>query len=316
MKIIIYIPAYNEEEEISNVIANIPKDISGVDEITLLVVDDGSTDKTADLARESGADVVSHRINRGLGIAFQSGMQYALDHSADILVGIDADNQFDPNDIPRLIQPIIEDEAELVTGNRFAQGKPENMPAVKYWGNKQVARIVSMATGNQYKDVSCGFRAYSREALLHMNLFGTFSYTHEAILNLAFQGLPIVEVPIGVRYYDERESRIAGSIMRYAVNAGMIIFRTVLDYHPLRFFGSIGVISIVIAMGFLGYLLGYYVLNGAFTPYKSFGFISLGFGVFGLIVLFIGLVADMLNRVRINQDKLLYQLKKNREIQG
>jgi glycosyltransferase involved in cell wall biosynthesis len=303
-------PALNEAANIKKVISNLPKKLEKVSQVEILVIDDGSTDETADFAREMEASVVSHYKNLGLGIAFQTALNYALKNDADILVSIDADGQFDPGDIPDMIEPILNGYAQMVTGNRFSNGKPENMPLIKYWGNKQVSRILSSISKHSFEDVSCGFRAYSRDALYQLNLFGTYSYTHEVILNLAFKGYSIVECPIAVEYFSDRKSRIASSITKYALNTGKIIMRTMLDYKPLYFFGNLGLFSLVIGILFVSYMLIHYLLTGAFTPYKSFGFIGLGFGIFGLIILFIGLVADMLNRIRLNQDKILYEMRK------
>jgi glycosyltransferase involved in cell wall biosynthesis len=309
-KLIIYLPALNEAKNIKSVISSLPTKLEKVKEIEILVVDDGSTDKTAELAHEMKAEVISHHKNLGLGNAFQTAVKYALNNGANMLVSIDADGQFDPANIPDLITPIQMGQAHLVTGNRFGNGIPKNMPRVKYWGNKQVSRILNTLTKNKFQDVSCGFRAYSKEALYQLNLFGSFSYTHETILNLAFKGLPIEELPIEVNYFSDRESRIASSVSNYAFNTGKIIFRTMLDYKPLIFFGSLGVINLIIALFFVGYMLTHYFITGEFTPYKAFGFIGLGFGIFGILILFIGLVADMLNRIRLNQEKILSELKK------
>jgi glycosyltransferase involved in cell wall biosynthesis len=307
-KAIIYLPAYNEAENIEQVISSLPQELVGVDRIEILVVDDGSTDDTARIAERANAKVISHHRNRGLGIAFQNAVKYALEAGADILVSIDADGQFDPEDIPALIAPLLAGTSHMVTASRFENGRPLHMPKSKYWGNKQVSRIVSLISTVQFTDVSCGFRAYSREALSHLNLFGAYSYTHEAILNLVFKGLTVTEHPIEVKYFPERKSRIASNLFKYTFNMSKIIFRSMLDYRPLFFFGNIGFLCLVIAFFFVSWMLGYYFLNGAFTPYKSFGFIGLGFGIFGLLILFIGLVADMLNRIRLNQDKILYKL--------
>ena len=207
-------PAFNEAENIRQVINSLPKQIENVVEIEVLVVDDGSTDDTIELAESLNASVISHHKNRGLGIAFHSALEYALDNNAKILVSIDADGQFDPQDIPDLIAPIQKGYAQMVTGNRFAKGKPANMPGLKYWGNKQISKIINYISKNQFEDVSCGFRAYSRDALYQLNLFGSYSYTHEVILNLAFKGYPIVEHPIDVKYFLDRKSKVASSITK------------------------------------------------------------------------------------------------------
>lgn len=308
--VIIYLPAYNEESNIRQVINSLPRTLQGVNSIQYLVIDDGSTDETASLARELGAHVVSHGRNRGVGRAFQSAVQFALEKEADILVGIDADGQFNPLEIPNLVGPILSKKVDMVMGSRFLNGKPANMSIVKYWGNQQVARLVGQICNQEFQDVSCGFRAYSREALLRLNIFGDFTYTHETILSLAYQGLRVEEHPIVVKYFPDRKSRVAGSILQYAIQTSKIIFRVLLDYRPIRVFGAFGGICISVGMGFEIFLFGHYFLNGSFTPYKSAGFIGLGFIVFGLLVLIIALVADMLNRLRLNQDRVLYELKK------
>jgi glycosyltransferase involved in cell wall biosynthesis len=312
MKLIIYMPALNEEEGIGSVIRDLPKNIEGIDSIKVLVVDDGSTDRTAQIAQESGAAVVSHGINKGVGSAFQSAVKYALANNADILVSIDADRQFNSKQIPDIIQPILKDKADMVTGNRFSEGMPENMPKSKYWGNKQMSRLISVISGQRFKDVSCGFRAYNREALLKLNLFGAFTYTQETILDMVYKGLRVVEFPVDIKYFKGRKSRVAGSIFNYAFRTSRIILKTLRDYKPMLFFGGIGGVLIAIGSFFALFLAVYYWFARVFTPYKSFGFIALGFITFGLILVVIGLLADMFNRVRMNQERILYELKKDK----
>lgn len=312
MKLIIYLPTLNEAEHIEKVLSSLPRQLDRVDEIEYLVVDDGSTDTTAALARRCGAQVVSHGHNRGVGAAFQTAVQYALEHQADILVGIDADGQFDSREIPALIRPILENEAQMVIGNRFSSGMPRHMPRVKYWGNQVVAGLISSISQQNFSDVSCGFRAFSREALFRLNIFAQFTYTHETILSMAYQGQRVVEHPISVTYHPGRKSRVAGSILAYAVQTSKIILRVMLDYRPMRVFGTIGAGFIFIGALFELFLMIHYFSTHTFTPYKNFGFIGLGFVIFGMLVLLIALVADMLNRVRLNQDKILYEIKKSR----
>lgn len=305
-------PALNEEADIQRVIAGLPHSMDRIDVLQFLVIDDGSIDGTAELASASGAQVVSHGKNRGVGAAFHSAVQFALENEADILVGIDADGQFDPAEIPALIQPILEGRADMVVGNRFIAGIPADMSRLKYWGNQQVSQLINTITGQTFQDVSCGFRAYNREALLRLNIFGEFTYTHETILSLMYQGLRVTEHPIKVKYFPDRKSRVAGSILHYTIQTSKIILRVLLDYRPIRVFGSFGSVCVVIGIGFELFLIVHYILTGSFTPYKSTGFIGLGFIIFGLLTLIISLIADMLNRLRINQDKLLYELKRIR----
>jgi len=310
MKLIIYIPAYNEEENIGKVISNLPKNIDQIDEISILVVDDGSLDDTSEIAKNRGAEIVSHNKNRGVGIAFQSAVMYALNKKADILVSIDADGQFSGSQIPNMVKLILLDQADMVTGNRFVSGMPKTMPWIKYWGNKQMSRLISLLAQQKFMDVSCGFRAYNKEALLNLNLIGAFTYTQETILDMAYKGLRVVEIPVNIKYFQNRKSRVAGNILNYAYRTTKILLRTLRDYKPMLFFGGAGGISLLIGLFFEIFMLRYYFINGVFTPYKSFGFIGLGFLIFGLLLVIVGLLADMFNRIRVNQERILYDLNK------
>jgi glycosyltransferase involved in cell wall biosynthesis len=197
MKLAVIIPAYNEEKTIAQVIREIPRNIEGINEVEVLVIDDGSTDNTIKEARNAGALVASHTKNEGLGISFSTGIREALKRGADIIVNIDADNQFDSNDIPKLVKPILENRADMVTGTRFKEGKIiPNMSELKRRGNKFFVWLVNLMTGSKFTDVSCGFRAYSRNTALYLNLFGRFTYTQEVFLDLVNKNKQIEEVPI------------------------------------------------------------------------------------------------------------------------
>jgi glycosyltransferase involved in cell wall biosynthesis len=170
-------PALNEEKTILNVINSIPKTIDGIDNIDILVINDGSTDQTEAEAKKGGATVLSHNENKGVGTAFQTAINYALQTKTDILVSIDADGQFDVNQIPEILTPILNNQADFCIGIRFSKGKPNNMSKIKFWGNKKVNKIMSFASNAKIHDASCGFRAYSNDALLSLNLHGSFTYT-------------------------------------------------------------------------------------------------------------------------------------------
>lgn len=317
MHMIILIPAYNEEETISRVVNGIPSAFTGVDQVMTLVVDDGSSDNTAEIARKTGAIVVSHSQNRGVGCAFTTGLEKALEMGGDILVNIDADGQFSPGEIPLLIDPILKGEAEFVVGDRFTNSegqsqKPQHMSQLKFWGNKLMARFISTLIGQNFKDVSCGFRAYSREAMLQLNLVGQFTYTQETFIDLASKGLTIRNVPISVRYFPDRQSRVAGSLVNYAVKTGKIIFRAYRDYRPLRFFGWLGLFTFVIGMIFGLAMLFIYLRIGTFTPYKFVGATGIFFVSMGILFWIVGLLADMFVRIRQTQEKILYFEKKRR----
>jgi len=305
-------PAFNEEMNIHNVIESLPQSLDNIDIIQYLVVDDGSNDKTKELAQATGAQVVRHKKNQGVGTAFNSALQFAIEHEADILVSIDADGQFNPNEIPNLIEPILSQRADMVIGNRFASGLPKHMPKIKYWGNKQVSKLLSYICDQKFQDVSCGFRAYSRDTLLRLNLHGSFTYTHETILSTVYQGKYVMECPISVRYDPERKSRVATSLYQYSLRTSFIIFRVLLDYQPMRVFGMFGAFLISLGTFFILFILGRYAITHTFTPYKTFGFIGLGFFIFGLLVILLAFIADMMNRIRVNQDRFLYEIRKSK----
>jgi len=310
MKLMVYIPAYNEAENIASVIGRIPLKIKNIREIRCLVVDDGSLDDTAEIAKGAGASVIRHNRNQGVGMAFQSAVQFAWENGTDILVGIDADGQFNPAEIPMIVKPIIEKKADLVIGSRFASGKPTNMPRIKFWGNKMMTALVSTISQIKFQDVSSGFRAYSREALLRLNTFEKFTYTHESILSLVYQGLAVAELPVSISYFPDRKSRVANSIPQYAIKTSKIILKVLLDYRPLRVFGTIGSAAFLIGLGFEVFLFAHYALYSSFSPYKTAGFIGLGFIIFGMLVFLIALIAEMLNRLRLNQERILVELKR------
>ena len=312
MKLAILIPALNEEKTIGQVIESIPKHLDGISETKVIVVDDGSKDRTSEIAKSKGAIVVKHKKNKGLGIAFQSGLSKALELKAEILVTIDADGQFKTAEISKLIKPIIKKEAHLVTGSRFIDKSqtPKNMPWIKKWGNKRVANIISWATGQKFHDVSCGFRAYGKEAMLRLNLFGKFTYTQETLLDLAYKGLHITEVPVTVQYFDERKSRVAHNVMGYAAKSGKIMLRTIKDYRPLKFFGWSGIIIFLFGLGLDIFVLQHFFETGSFTPYKIFGFMGAFLNAVGIMIVFIGMLADLIDKVRLTQEKILYHEKK------
>jgi hypothetical protein len=227
-------------------------------------------------------------------------------------VNIDGDGQFDPSDIPKLIQPILENRADFVTASRFMDPSLEpQMPWVKKWGNIGIVKLISLLTGQRFYDVSCGFRAYSQETMLQLNLIGKFTYTQESFLDLAFKDLRILEIPIkvlGQREYGN--SRVAGNLWIYAVNSGKIILRTFRDYKPLRFFVFISLALFVFSFGLGTFFFVHYFQTGAFSGHLWAGFSSGFLLLFSLLFFVTGLLADMFDRIRLNQEKLLYLEKK------
>jgi glycosyltransferase involved in cell wall biosynthesis len=312
MKLVVQMPALNEEKTIASVIAGIPKSIPGVDSVEVVVVDDGSTDRTGEIARAAGAHVVRHERPRGVGLAFRSGLERSSELGADIIVTIDSDGQFDPRDIPKLVDPIAKGEADFVTASRFADpALAPDMPAAKRWGNDMIARWLSAAIDRRFHDVSCGFRAYSRNAYLRLVLLGDFTYTHEVFLNLAFCRVPIKEIPLKVRGVREfGESRVAGNLFRYAWRTASIILRTYRDYRPLRFFGyiSAGLLALAACSG--AFALSVKIRTGIFTPHKWAAVLALAMVGASLLVLLVGMVAEMLDRIRVAQDELIFRVRR------
>lgn len=313
MKLVVVIPALDEEATIADCVAGVPRSVAGIDAVEVVVVDDGSTDRTAELARSAGAAVVSHIGRRGVGAAFATGVDAALARGADIIVNMDGDGQFNPADIPALIAPILEHRAEFVTCTRFAlpDYQPE-MPRLKRWGNRWMCRLINKIIWNAaFTDVSCGFRAYSRDTALKLNLFGNFTYTQESFIDLAGKGVAMAEVPLKVR--GQRQygtSRVAGNLRQYAVQTGSIILRAMRDTRPLTFFGVMGLVLALLGLGQGVFVFVHWLRTGMTRPYQS---LLLGAGVFlmmGFLLLVLALIADMLGRHRKSQDRLLYLAKR------
>lgn len=305
------LPCLNEEKTIGTVINSIPKKIEGIKTVDILVVDDGSTDDSVKISQKCGAKVISHSSNLGLGIVFQTGLKYALMNGYNLLVTIDSDGQFDPADIFKLIKPLLDKRADFVTACRFFNNQSiKHMPKLKLWGNKAMSSLISRLTGKQFSDVSCGFRAYSKEAMLRLNPNSVFTYTHETFLSLAFKDFTILEIPIEVKYFPNRKSRIADNLIKYSLSTIYVIFRTYRDYHPLKFSWSISLFFLILSFLFIGFLLAWRFFHHVFSPHIWSGFVGGTFFFISLTFFFIGLIIDMLGTIRGNQEKILYFLKK------
>src|SRR3989338_2896603 len=312
-KVIVMIPAYNEEATIGKVIRDI-KEIGRNDfnKIEVLVVNDGSTDNTIRVSKEAEADhLFSHKNNLGLGMTFKDGINEALKHGADIIVNIDADGQFNPKDIPRLLQPILENKADMVTCSRFKDpALVPKMPGIKIFGNKFFARIINSFLNKSYTDTQCGFRAYSREAALHLTLFGKYTYTQEVFIDLVKKGFRIVEVPCAVIGERNGKSRVVSNIFSYGLKVSLILLRSMRDYEPLKFFGLSG--FILFMMGLLSSLILFirFLFVGKYDPYMSVIYINIFVIIVGFLFIVLGLIADMLDRNRQLQEEILYKMKK------
>jgi glycosyltransferase involved in cell wall biosynthesis len=312
-RLVVGMPAYNEAASIVDVIGRVPTSLAGISDVHVVVVDDGSGDDTAALARAAGAIVVRHPRNLGVGTAFQSQVRAALRMRADLLVTIDADGQFNPADIGTLIHPILDGEALVCTASRFADREllPE-MPWVKKWGNRRVAGLVSRLTGQKFHDVSCGFRAYSREALLQLTVRHSFTYTHETFLDLAAKRIPIREVPLQVRGTREHgQSKVAGSVVKYGMRTAAIMLRTYRDQRPLSLCFALALPCFL--LGFLMLIWSYGHLIGYGTWIKWAAFAGGGAIALAFALLFFGFMADIATRLRQNQEEILYWLRRQAE---
>jgi glycosyltransferase involved in cell wall biosynthesis len=238
MKLIVTIPALNEAATIGAVIREIPRTIAGVDAVEVLVVDDGSSDATVAVALNAGADyVISQPINRGLAATFKVALQEAVARGADIIVNTDADNHYDQTRIPELIAPLLSADADITVGSRII-GDLHMRPANKY-GNKAANFVMQRLLRLPDVDVSTGFRAYTREAAMRLNVLSDHTYTHESLINALDQRLCIANVPIAARHV-ARPSRLIRSIGSHVARAGGVILRSFLLYRPMQVYGVLG----------------------------------------------------------------------------
>jgi glycosyltransferase involved in cell wall biosynthesis len=313
MKLVVNIPAFNEEKKIEETIRRVPRQFAGIDEVFVQVIDDGSGDRTAELAREAGADFVySHNSNRGIGIAFRTSVGKALGNGADIMVNIDADGQFNPDDIGKLIQPILDNKADIVSATRFGSKEAKDMPKSKYYLNKIAAWIIGKFLNFKIDDLTCGFRAYSREALLRLNLPGNFTYTQETIIDAIGKNLKLMWIPVEVKYFEDRKSRVVKSIYTYVNNSARIILKAVRDVRPMKFFGIPSTILILISLGFFLYFFIMYLHDLKITPYRNYLLASITLLLVGLQFLVFALMADMIKSNRKLTEDQMYLLRKEK----
>lgn len=309
MKLIITIPSYNEENSLKNVIEELPRKIPGIDDIQILVINDGSTDHTVDVAIQAGAHkILSHNHNMGLAKTFRDGLNEALEMGADIIVNTDADFQYNGSEIPKLIAPILEGKADLVLGDRQID-EIDHMPLGNLWGNKLATRVTRWATGLPIKDAQTGFRAFSREAALRMNLTGDYTYTQETLIQAANKHLNIQQIPVEFRRR-EGNSRLISSIFRYARSAGVTIFRSFGAYHPFVIFSGIGIVCILLGLIFGFKVIIHFLTTGMVTPYLPSALLTTILIIVGSLAILFGLLADMIRTQRMLSEDILYRLKK------
>jgi glycosyltransferase involved in cell wall biosynthesis len=291
MKLIVQIPCFNEQEDLWRTIRQIPRRIDGVDEVEVLVVDDGSGDRSPEIADEAGADhVVRHRRNMGLGWTFRTGLDTALALGADIIVNLDADNQYDAQAIGALIRPILDGEADIVIGDR-APGSSPHFSWLKRRMQKLGSRIVARLSGVEVPDAVSGFRALSREAAIRTVILSPFSYTIEMLVEAGRKRLSVKSVPVGTNKV-ERESRLFRSIPQFLAKSGTLLLRMFTMYHPLRVFSALG--GALLIIGFIP-IARFLILAAMGDSQGHIQSLVLGgtLVVVGFLALLIGIVADL-----------------------
>lgn len=312
MKLIIQIPCFNEETTLPATLCDIPRNISGVDKVEILVIDDGSTDRTSQVARECGVDhVVRFKMNQGLARGFMVGLQTALHLGADIIVNTDADNQYNGGDIPRLIQPILEGHADVVIGDREVESI-RHFSATKKFLQRVGSWVVRIASGTRIPDAPSGFRAFSREAALRTNIVSGYTYTLETIIQAGHNRLAIAHVPVRTNP-TTRESRLISNIWRYVWISASTIIRTYAMYQPLRFFSTIGAILFSIGL-FISAKFLYYMYIGEGSGHIQSLILAAVLMMLGFQTIVIGLISDLIAANRRLSEEIVYRLRKeNRE---
>jgi glycosyltransferase involved in cell wall biosynthesis len=307
MKLIIQIPCLNESETLAIALADLPREVAGFDTVEWLIIDDGSTDNTAEVARANGVDhVVRHPVNRGLAVGFMSGLNACLRLGADVIVNTDADNQYCGADIPKLTAPVLAQEADIVIGAR-----PIDDTEHFSWVKKKLQRLgswaVRVASKTNVADAPSGFRAMSREAAMRLNVFSAYTYTLETIIQAGQSNLRISSVPIRTNG-DLRPSRLVKSISSYVQRSLVTILRVFVIYRPLALFVYSG--SIFMLGGFVAgaRFLYYFVKNGGEGHIQSVIFASLCVTL-GMLFFMMGLIGDLIATNRKLLEQINIQLK-------
>lgn len=310
MKLIVQIPCFNEEATLPQTVADIPRTIEGIAQVEILVIDDGSSDRTVEIAQELGVEhIVRHKTNKGLAASFRTGLDRCLALGADIIVNTDGDNQYAGADIPKLIQPILEGRADIVVGDRqtatavhFSPAK-RLLQAVGSW-------VVRKLSGTDIPDAVSGFRAITREAAFNLNIVSAFSYTTEMLIQSGRKRMAITSVPVGTNP-KTRESRLFRSIPSFIRKSATTMLRIYSMYQPLKTFFYLGMVMIVIGSIPVGRFLIAYLQGEGAGKIQS---LILGGAllVIGLTTFLIGLLADLIN---FNRQLLEITLEKVRRLE-
>ena len=292
MKLIIQIPCFNEEASLPVALADLPTSVDGFDEVEWLIIDDGSSDRTAAVARENGVQhVVRHVHNQGLARAFVTGLEASVNRGADVIVNTDADNQYNGADIENLVKPILEHRAEMVIGARPISDT-RHFSVLKKWLQKLGSWVVRVVSGTTIEDAPSGFRAISRDAATKLMVFNEYTYTLETIIQAGQKNIPVVSVPVRTND-DLRPSRLVRSMPSYVAKSMMTIVRIFIIYRPFRFFMTIGLIVFGI-----GTLIGlrfvwYYLTGDGSGKIQSLILAAVLLGM-GFQTILIAFVADLL----------------------
>jgi glycosyltransferase involved in cell wall biosynthesis len=309
MKLIVQIPCLNEEETLPRTLAELPREMEGFDAVEWLVVDDGSTDRTADVARQCGVDhVVRLTSNKGLAVAFQAGLDAALKLGADVIVNTDADNQYRASDIPRLVAPILAHEADLVVGVRAVRDI-EDFSRLKKVLQRWGSWVVRQASGTNVPDTTSGFRAYNREAALRLHVVSRFTYTVETLIQAGKSDLAVAHVPIRTNR-KTRESRLFTSLAQYVARSIGTILRIYAMYEPLRVFLWLAAVFGAVGIALFVRFAWFYVTTPGPTGHVQSLIVGAAFLVFSLQLAVLGIVADLLRSNRLIAEATLERVRK------
>jgi glycosyltransferase involved in cell wall biosynthesis len=309
VKLIIQIPCLNEEATLPETLADLPREVDGFDAVEWLVIDDGSTDATSDVARECGVDhVVRFNSNKGLAVAFQEGLDTALKLGADVIVNTDADNQYRGEEIPKLVKPILAHTADVVVGDRRIREQREFTPMKKFlqlWGSW----VVRQASGTDVPDAASGFRAYSREAALRLNVVSSFSYTLETLIQAGKTDLAVAHVPIATNPRT-RESHLFRSTAQYLRRSVATILRIYAMHEPLRVFLSLAAVVALGGLVLVGRVVWVYFTQAGPTGHVQSLIIGGVLLVFAVQLAVLGVLADLVRANRILAERSLHRLRK------
>ena len=292
-KLIIQIPCLNEEGTLPETLADLPTAVPGFDVVEWLVIDDGSTDRTVEVARAHGVHhVVSHRRNRGLAAAFLTGLDTALKAGADVVVNTDADNQYQGSCIPDITAPVLSGAADIVVGERPIESVPE-FSGLKKRLQRIGSWVVRKFSGTEILDAASGFRAFNREAAMRLQVYGRYTYTMETLVQAGAEGLVVLSVPIRVNP-QTRPSRLVKSSAVYVQRSAQTIVRSYAVYRPFRFFASIAAVPATIGVALLLRWLGYFLFAADYSSRLPSLLASVALLLLAALILMVAFVADLM----------------------